>query len=76
MNSEETLEIKAMRETGAGYMKGKIEVITEKTIEASVTVGQGQVQEQVPIEIGLDVLSVESTIICKRLPNNTSRQRE
>ena len=34
-----------MKETGVGHMIGKLEIITEGTIEASVTVGQGQVQE-------------------------------
>ena len=41
------LEIKAMKETRVGHMIGKTEVITEGTIEASVIVGQGQVQDQV-----------------------------
>ena len=52
-----------MREIGVGHMLGKLEVITEGTIGVSVTVDQGQVLEWVPIDIGLDVLSVESTII-------------
>ena len=51
-------------------MTGKLEVMTEGTIEASVTVDQGQVLEQVPIGTELDVLSVENMI-----PNNASRQR-
>ena len=42
---------------GVGHMIGKIEAITEGTIEALVIVGLGQVQEQVKIEIGLDVSS-------------------
>ena len=37
MDSEETSEIKAMREIG-GHMIGKLEVITERTIEVSLTV--------------------------------------
>ena len=45
MDSGVTLEIKAMKETGIGHMIGKLGTITEGTIEASVTVGQGQVQE-------------------------------
>ena len=37
----------------------KLEVIISKgTMEASLTVDQGQVLEQVPVETGLDVLSV------------------
>ena len=63
MDSGETLEIKAMREVGVGHMIGSLEIITEGTIEASVTVDQGQVLKQVPIETELDVLSVESMII-------------
>ena len=64
MDSEmETLETKAMTEIGVGHMIGKLEVITEGVIEASVTVDQGQVLEQVPIETELDVLSVKSMII-------------
>ena len=51
-----------MREVGIGQMIGSLEEITEGTIEALVTVDQGQVLEQVPIEIELDVLSVESLI--------------
>ena len=63
MDSGETLEIKAMREIGVGHVIGSLEIITEWTIEASVTVDQGQVLEQVPIETELDVLSVKSMII-------------
>ena len=58
-----TLEIKAMKEMGVGHMIGQIGTITEGTIEASVTVGQGQVQEHVQREIGLGVSNVESTTI-------------
>ena len=56
----EALEVKAMKETGVGHMICRLEVITEGTIEASVTVGQGQVQEQVQIEVGLDFLNAKS----------------
>ena len=45
MDSGETLEIKSMRETGVGHMIGKLEVITEETIGALVTVDQDQVPE-------------------------------
>ena len=34
----ETLEPKAVKETGVGHMIGVLEVITEETIEALVTV--------------------------------------
>ena len=62
MDSGEILEIKVIRGVGVGQMIGNLDVITEGTIEVLVTVDQGQVQEQVPIEIELDVLSVESMI--------------
>ena len=39
------LETKAMREVGVGQMIGNLEVMTERTIEALVTVDQGQVLE-------------------------------
>ena len=55
-----TSEIKATKETGVGHMIGKLETITEGTIEALVTVGQGQAEEQVQIEIGLGVSNVEN----------------
>ena len=51
MDSGEILEIKAIREVGIVQMIGNLEVITEGTIEVLVTVDQGQVLEQVPIEI-------------------------
>ena len=44
MDLEKTLETKAMKETRVGHMIGKLEIIIEGTIEASVTVDQGQVQ--------------------------------
>ena len=59
----ETLETKAMREIGVGHMIGKLEVITDGTIEASVTVDQGQVLEQLLTGTGLDVSNVKITII-------------
>ena len=68
MDSGETLETKALRETEVGHMIGKLEVITGGTIEASVTVDQGQVLEEVPIEIGLDVSTVESISISQAIP--------
>ena len=45
MDLGETTEIKVMKDTGVGHMIGTLEVIIDGTIEASVTVGQGQVQE-------------------------------
>ena len=49
-------------------MIGNLEVIAGGTIEAFVTVDQGQVLEQVPIEIELDVSSVKSMITAKNCP--------
>ena len=66
MDLGETLETKFRKETGVGHMIG-IEEIIEGTIEASVTVDQGQAQGQVQIEMGLDVLSVKSTIILQEI---------
>ena len=63
MDLGETLEIKAMKEMGVGHMIGRLEVITEGMVEAPVTIGQGQVQEQVQIGIGLDVLNAQDMII-------------
>ena len=54
-----TLETEAMREIRVGDMMGKPEEITRRTIEASVTVDQGQVLEQVPMETESDVSSDE-----------------
>ena len=76
MDSEETLETKAMREIGVGHMIGKLEVITEGTIEVSVTVDQGLVLEQLLIETGLDVLSVENMIISQETAQQTQADRE
>ena len=45
MDSGETLKAKAITETGVGHMIGKLEVIKEGAIGASVTVDQGQVLE-------------------------------
>ena len=66
MDSEEMLENKAMREIEVGHMVGKLQVTTEGTIKVAVTVDQGQVLEQVPIEIGLDVSSVRTMIIMQK----------
>ena len=63
MDSGEILEIKAMREVGVDHIIGSLEIITEETIETSITVDQDQVLEQVPIGTGLGVLSVENMII-------------
>ena len=56
-----TLEIKIMIGIGVGHRKDRIE--TEGTIEALVTVGQGQVQGQLQIGIGLDALNVQNMTI-------------
>ena len=59
----EILEIEAMREVGVGQMMGNLEVTTTGTTEVLTTVHQGQVPEQIPIEIELDVSDEKSTII-------------
>ena len=41
----------------------QLEIITEGTTEASVTVDKCQIPEKVPIRKGLDVLNVESMVI-------------
>ena len=50
-----------MIETGVGHMKDRTEI--KGTAEALVTVGQGQVQGWLQIEMGLDALSVGNMII-------------
>ena len=62
MDLGEPLEINAMREVGVGPMLGNLRIISGGTTETLVTVDQGQVLEQVPLEIELDVLNVEGTI--------------
>ena len=57
----ETLGTRITIEIGVGHMRDKIE--TEGMIEALVTVDQDQVQGQLQIGIGLDVLNVGSTTI-------------
>ena len=61
MTERETLEAKIMIGIGVGHMKDRTEI--EGTAEALVTLDQGQVQEQLQIEIGLDALSVRNMII-------------
>ena len=58
------IKIKIMTEIGVGHMKDKME--TEEIAEVQVIVDQDQVQEEVQIEIGLDVLNVGNTIILQR----------
>ena len=43
--SGEIVGIKAMREVGVGHVIDNLEIITEGTVEASVTLDQGQVLE-------------------------------
>ena len=62
----ESLEIKAMTEVGVGQMIGNLEVMTEGTTEVLATVDQGQILEQILIEIELDIFNVESTIISQK----------
>ena len=57
----ETLGIKITIEIGVGHMRDKTEI--EGMVEALVTVDQGQVEEWLQIEIGLDALGVPNMII-------------
>ena len=57
----ETLEVKIMIGIGVGHTRDRTEM--ERTVEALVTVDQGQVQGQLQIEIGTDALSLGNTII-------------
>ena len=57
---EATIKLKTLEEVEIDLQKDSIQVILEETIK--VVVAQDQVQEQVHIEIGLDVLSVGSMI--------------
>ena len=56
----ETLETKTMKKTEVGHMIGKIEAITEGIIEASVINRSMSGSKQRQIEIGLDVLNIDS----------------
>ena len=51
-----------MKEVGVGLKKDSFQIMPEEMTEV-VTVGLDQVQELVLIDIGLDVISVERTII-------------
>ena len=57
----ETLQIKIVIETGVGHIKDRKEM--EGTVEALVTVDQGQVQGQLQIGIGSYALNVENMTI-------------
>ena len=58
---EAVTEINLIVEDGVGHLKDRIEV--GEIIEARVTVGLGQVLEQVQIETEFNASSVESMII-------------
>ena len=62
---EEILELITMREVGVGLEKDNFQTVLKGTIEV-VVVDLDQFQEQVLIEIGLDVISVESMIISQK----------
>ena len=55
------MEINFIAADGVGHVKDRIEV--GEIIEVRVTVGLGQILEQVQIETEYDALSVESMII-------------
>ena len=57
---EATIEIKIILEIGVGHLKDKVEIGV--MAEVQVTVGLGQVLEQVQTEIVFNALNVESMI--------------
>ena len=62
MDIEEIIETIIMIEVGVGPEKDNFQIISEG-MTGVVVVGVDQVQELVPIEIELDVISVENMII-------------
>ena len=65
MDIGENIEMIITKEVGVGLEKDNIQIISEGTTEV-VVVGLDQVQKLVLIEIGLDVISVQSVIILQR----------
>ena len=61
ITEEAVMEINLIAEDGLGHLKDRIEA--GEIIEVQVTVGLGQVLEQVRIETEFDASSVESMII-------------
>ena len=61
ITAEVVTEINLIAEDGVGHLKDRIEV--GEMTEVRVTIGLGQVLEQVQIETEFDALSVESMII-------------
>ena len=61
MDTEETIEMKIIREVGVDPEKGSIQKIQEGMTEVTV-VGLDQVQELLQKETGLDVINVENMI--------------
>ena len=65
MDIDEIIETIIMKEVGVGQEKDSFQIMPKGMTEVvvAVLVGLGQVQELVLIEIGLDVICVESMII-------------
>ena len=61
---EENIEMIIMKEVGVGLEKDSLQIMLEGMTEV-IAVDLDQVQELVLMEIGLDVISVESMIFAK-----------
>ena len=72
MAIEEIIETIIMKEVEVGLEKDSFQVMPEGMTE-EVVVGLDQVQDLVLIEIRLDVISVENTMICQRLSDLKKR---
>ena len=65
MDIEEIIEMIIMKEVGVGLEKDNLQITSEGMTEV-IVVGLDQIQELVLIDIGLDVINVESTIILQK----------
>ena len=65
MDIEEVIEMRIMKEVGVGQEKDNTKTTIEETTDIAV-VNLDQVQEQVPIKIELDAISVESMITSQK----------
>ena len=65
MDIEEITEAIIMKKVGVGLERDSFQIMSEGMTEVAV-VHLDQVQELVLVEIGLDVISVESTIILQK----------
>ena len=65
MDIEEIIEVIIISEVGVGLKQDSFQIMPEGMTEV-VVVGRDQIQELVLIEIGLDVINVESMIILQK----------